>query len=100
MAAEEPSRKGREHDELRPIELERKVAPYAEGSCLVAFGATRVLCAASRHRQVLCVRHFVSSVIIINQGSSYGGRMPWQGAWRGRGPPNVSGFSEAKLTAF
>jgi ribonuclease PH len=45
--ADEPPRKGREHDELRPIELERKVAPYAEGSCLVAFGATRVLCTAS-----------------------------------------------------
>jgi ribonuclease PH len=47
VTAEEPPRKGREHDELRPIELERKVAPYAEGSCLVAFGATRVLCTAS-----------------------------------------------------
>ena len=27
--------------------LERGVAPYAEGSCLVSFGATRVLCTAS-----------------------------------------------------
>jgi ribonuclease PH len=27
--------------------LERGVAPYAEGSCLVAFGDTRVLCAAT-----------------------------------------------------
>jgi ribonuclease PH len=34
-------------DELRPLVLERGVAPYAEGSCLVAFGDTRVLCAAS-----------------------------------------------------
>ena len=34
-------------DELRPITLERRVAPYAEGSCLVSFGATRVLCTAS-----------------------------------------------------
>ena len=32
---------------MRPISLERGVAPYAEGSCLVAFGNTRVLCAAS-----------------------------------------------------
>jgi ribonuclease PH len=47
VTAEEPPRKGRAYDELRPIELERKVAPYAEGSCLVAFGATRVLCTAS-----------------------------------------------------
>jgi ribonuclease PH len=34
-------------DALRPIRLERGVAPYAEGSCLVAFGDTRVLCTAS-----------------------------------------------------
>jgi ribonuclease PH len=33
--------------ELRPIILERGVAPYAEGSCLISFGATRVLCTAS-----------------------------------------------------
>jgi ribonuclease PH len=29
------------------VTLERNVAPYAEGSCLVSFGATRVLCTAS-----------------------------------------------------
>jgi len=33
--------------ELRPITFERGVAPYAEGSCLITFGATRVLCTAS-----------------------------------------------------
>ena len=33
--------------ELRPITFERGVAPYAEGSCLILFGATRVLCTAS-----------------------------------------------------
>ena len=43
----EPQRTGRRHDELRPISLERDVAPYAEGSCLVSFGTTRVLCTAS-----------------------------------------------------
>ena len=32
---------------LRPISLERAAAPYAEGSCLIAFGNTRVLCTAS-----------------------------------------------------
>ncbi len=42
-----PSRLGRRADQLRPITLERGVAPYAEGSCLVDFGATRVLCTAS-----------------------------------------------------
>jgi ribonuclease PH len=40
-------RVGRGNDETRPITLERNVAPYAEGSCLVSFGATRVLCTAS-----------------------------------------------------
>ncbi len=32
---------------MRPVSLERNVAPYAEGSCLIAFGTTRVLCTAS-----------------------------------------------------
>jgi ribonuclease PH len=32
---------------MRAVTLERGVAPYAEGSCLVSFGATRVLCTAS-----------------------------------------------------
>jgi ribonuclease PH len=32
---------------MRALSLEHDVAPYAEGSCLVAFGDTRVLCAAS-----------------------------------------------------
>jgi ribonuclease PH len=32
---------------MRAVELERGVAPYAEGSCLVSFGSTRVLCTAS-----------------------------------------------------
>lgn len=34
-------------DALRPVSLERKVARYAEGSCLVKFGGTHVLCTAS-----------------------------------------------------
>jgi len=32
---------------MRPVTLERSVAPYAEGSCLVSFGGTRVLCTVS-----------------------------------------------------
>ena len=32
---------------MRPVVLERGAAPYAEGSCLVSFGDTRVLCSAS-----------------------------------------------------
>jgi ribonuclease PH len=41
------NRVGRSTSDLRPITFERGVAPYAEGSCLIAFGATRVLCTAS-----------------------------------------------------
>jgi ribonuclease PH len=41
------TRKDRSPSELRPITFERRVAPYAEGSCLIVFGATRVLCTAS-----------------------------------------------------
>jgi ribonuclease PH len=33
--------------ELRPVSIERDVARYAEGSCLVKFGNTHVLCTAS-----------------------------------------------------
>jgi ribonuclease PH len=43
----EINRTGRAADELRRVTLERNAAPYAEGSCLVAFGSTRVLCTAS-----------------------------------------------------
>ena len=37
---------------LRPVTLERHAAPYAEGSCLVSFGRTRVLCTASAEKGV------------------------------------------------
>ena len=40
-------RQDRDATALRPITFERGVAPYAEGSCLISFGATRVLCTAS-----------------------------------------------------
>jgi len=40
-------RVGRGNTELRPISLERGVAPYAEGSCLIQAGRTRVLCTAT-----------------------------------------------------
>ena len=38
---------GRAPHALRPISLDRGAVPNAEGSCLVAFGNTRVLCAVS-----------------------------------------------------
>jgi ribonuclease PH len=34
-------------DEMRAISFERNVARYAEGSCLIKFGETQVLCTAS-----------------------------------------------------
>jgi ribonuclease PH len=37
----------RANDEMRKVSFERGVARYAEGSCLVRFGDTHVLCAAS-----------------------------------------------------
>jgi ribonuclease PH len=37
----------RNPDEMRKVSLERNVARYAEGSCLVKFGETHVLCTAS-----------------------------------------------------
>ena len=34
-------------DEMRKVTLERGVVRYAEGSCMVTFGETKVLCAAT-----------------------------------------------------
>jgi ribonuclease PH len=42
-----PRPDGRAPDELRPISFERDFTEMAEGSCLVSFGRTRVLCTAS-----------------------------------------------------
>ena len=43
---------GRAPRDLRPISLESGVARYAEGSCLVKFGNTHVLCTASVDNRV------------------------------------------------
>ena len=42
-----PRPSGRAPDEMRPVVLEPGYAKYAEGSCLVRFGDTHVLCAAT-----------------------------------------------------
>ena len=42
---------GRQHDEMRPVTLEAGFAKHAEGSCLVKFGNTHVLCTASLENQ-------------------------------------------------
>ncbi len=47
MAADGTDRADRRDDELRPFRMERGASAYAEGSCLVSMGDTRVLCAAS-----------------------------------------------------
>jgi len=43
---------GRAADEMRAVTLERGVAKHAEGSCLVKFGSTHVLCTASLEERV------------------------------------------------
>jgi ribonuclease PH len=43
---------GRGHDQLREIRMTRHWLEHAEGSVLVEFGATRVLCAASATEEV------------------------------------------------
>lgn len=47
MAEHGGARQGRALDEYRPLQMERRVSAYAEGSCLIEMGATRVLCVAS-----------------------------------------------------
>ncbi len=43
---------GRAANQLRPITLDVNVAPYASGSVLIGFGATRVICAATIENKV------------------------------------------------
>ncbi len=43
---------GRKPDALRPVSLQRRFTKHAEGSVLVAFGDTRVLCTASVEERV------------------------------------------------
>jgi ribonuclease PH len=43
---------GRSADQLRPIRIERGFTRYAEGSVLISFGDTRVLCNASVEERV------------------------------------------------
>jgi ribonuclease PH len=47
MGEETARNDGRAPDQPRPLRIERGVAEYAEGSCLVSVGRTRVLCTAS-----------------------------------------------------
>lgn len=47
-----PRPDGRPIDSLRPISLTTGINPYAEGSCLVKFGSTEVICTASVQEKV------------------------------------------------
>ena len=43
---------GRNPDQLRAVSFERNVSKHAEGSCLIKFGDTHVLCTASLEERV------------------------------------------------
>ena len=43
---------GRTNDQMRVIALEPHANPYAEGSCLISCGATKVICTASVEERV------------------------------------------------
>jgi len=43
---------GRQADQLRPVTIEPGFSRHAEGSCLITFGGTRVLCTASVEERV------------------------------------------------
>ena len=43
---------GRRPEQLRPVKLERSFTKHAEGSVLVSFGDTRVICTASVENSV------------------------------------------------
>jgi ribonuclease PH len=42
-----PRSDGRANDQLRPVKITRNYLKYADGSCLIEMGETRVICAAS-----------------------------------------------------
>lgn len=51
-SASQPRHDGRASNQLRPFKAERRYTRYAEGSVLVSFGETRVLCNASVEEKV------------------------------------------------
>ncbi len=42
----------RKNDQLRPVTIEKDIAPAAAGSCLISFGNTQVICAVSVEEKV------------------------------------------------
>ena len=47
-----PRPDGRKSDELRPVKITPGFMQYAEGSCLVEFGNTKVICTATVEERV------------------------------------------------
>jgi ribonuclease PH len=47
MANDKPRKDGRRPDQMRPVKITRGFQKYAEGSCLIEVGDTKVICAAS-----------------------------------------------------
>jgi len=45
-------KENREKNQIRPINFEMDINDYAEGSCIVSYGKTRVLCTASLEEKV------------------------------------------------
>ena len=62
---------GRAPHDLRPMKFQRNYLHHAEGSCLVQFGATHVLCAATVEERVpLCGRYRAFTVCGMGPPSS------------------------------
>ncbi len=47
---------GRAHDQLRPVKITRGFIKYAEGSCLIEVGDTKIICTASIEEKVPAFR--------------------------------------------
>ena len=52
MTPKAPTRSGRAPNELRPVRITRRYTVHAEGSVLIEFGQTKVLCTASVEERV------------------------------------------------
>ncbi|HUU56256.1 MAG TPA: ribonuclease PH [bacterium] len=52
MAKDKPRADGRRPDQMRPVKITRGFLKYAEGSCLIEVGETKVICAASLEQGV------------------------------------------------
>ena len=76
---ERPS--GRAPEAMRPIHFERGYTCHAEGSVLVSFGQTKVICTASINAGVPGFLRGVAALDGIAHGSRGGA---WQAEWQDR----------------